>query len=347
MVFEVIATLLGGGLGFWWGMGIGRSLLRKGITADNIFQGKNALSLLFLGLYVLVVVAALNIPQWQGFPHSWRVYGLQGTWTFLRISLLWFCGIAFSITQKTARQQMIAIVLLAILGVGAFSAAEGYVLAPIHDQLINNLQPNGVFKQTSLTSCAPSALATVLRRWKILDATEVSVAKAAGTSRLGTSMPQLLQAARQFEMDGLELSPTWEQMQQINRLGVLSVWLKDGTRKLPHAVALLAMNAEFMVIGDPSAGKLFRIDRDEFPDIWRKEFLPIFRRQDITLLTEQQASTYLKRLGYTQSSEFKQNLQSFQRAIGVPDTGHLTPATTLLLTGPFLEGVPTLKDLPL
>lgn len=355
MVFEAIATLVLGGLCFWWGMGIGRSLVKKGITAENIFQGKNAVSLLFLGLYILLVVAVLNIPQWQGFPHQWRVYGLQVSWTLLRISLLGFCGIGFAITQKTARQQMIAILLLAILGVGAFSFAENYVLAPIYSELTNNLQPNGVFKQTSMTSCAPSALATVLRRWNILDATEVSVAKAAGTSRLGTSMPQLIQGARQFGVDGVELSPTWEQMQQMNRPGVLSVWLRDGNRKLPHAVALLAMNSERLLIGDPASGKMFLLDRAEFAKIWRKEFVPIFRRQEVMLLTVQQASEYLQRLGYTQSSEFKENLRAFQKAIapqasegiGIKATGTLTTETSLLLMGAFLEGVPTLKDFPL
>src|SRR4028118_1443446 len=102
-------------------------------------------------------------------------------------------------------------------------------------------RPRVVLRQTSNGGCARAGLATVLRRWGI-DATESSVAREAGTSRLGTSMPQLIVAARALGVNAIELAPTWEQIQQINRPGVLAVWLFDGPRKLPHAVALLGMN---------------------------------------------------------------------------------------------------------
>ena len=349
MMLEAIVTLLLGSLCFWGGMNVGRSGLKRGITAENIFKGKNAVSLLFLGLYILLIVAVLNIPQLQVFPQNWRVYGLQTSWTLIRISFLGFCGMAYAITQKTARRQVWSIVVLAIVGFGVFSAAEGYILSPIYGELVSNLQPNGVFKQTSMTSCAPSALATVLRRWKILDADEVSVAKYAKTSRLGTTLPQVIDAARQFGMDGIELSPTWEQMQLINRPGVLAVWLIDGTRKLPHAVALLAMNAEQAAIGDPASGKIYVLTRSDFAEIWRQQYVPIYRPQEVLLLRQAQAEEYLKQLGYfnQDNQTFESALKEFQRSQNIKVTGALDPQTTLLLTGSFLKGVPTLKDFTL
>lgn len=346
MMVELLATLVLGGLGFWGGMKIGRFLGDRGITAENIFQGKNAVSLLFLGLYILLIVSALNIPQLPVFPQDWRVYGLQTSWTLIRISFLGFCGIAYAITQTSARRQLLSIVVLTVLGIGGFSAAESYILSPIYGELANNLQPNGVFRQTSMTSCAPSALATVLRRWKIQDATEVSVAQYARTSRLGTTMPQVIEAAQHFGLEGIELSPTWEQMQMINRPGVLAVWLIDGDRKLPHAVALLGMDAERAAIGDPSSGKIHLLNRLEFEKIWRQQYVPIYRPQEVLLLRDTQAMDYLKRLGY-EEQDFKLALKAFQRSHNMNATGTLNPHTTLLLMGSFLKDVPTLQDLEL
>lgn len=344
MLLEATITLLLGGLLFRWGMRFGRMMLRRGATAHDLFKGKNGLSLLFLGLYVALLLSALNIPQLQIFPLEWRVYGMQITWTLMRVMLLGFCGLAFIISWKTARTQVVAVLLLGLLGLGGFSAAESYFLAPIADELHDNLQPHGVFKQTSMSSCAPAALATVLQRWGITTATESSVARLAGTSRLGTSMPQLIMAARELGLDGVELSPTWEQMMRINRPGVLGVWLLDGMRKLPHAVALLAINAEYVAIADPARGKIYALDRSQFAQIWRQQYVSIFRPSQ-GVLTSEQAADYLKRLGYgsLSPSNLPPAVRQFQKANGLPETGTLDTETVLMMTGPFLEGVPVLS----
>lgn len=341
MRLEFLITLLLGGLAFRWGISIGRMLLRKGATADDLFKGNPFLSVLFLGLYVGLVVLALNVPQLPVLPIEWRVYGMQVTWGILRIVLLGFCGLASIITWKTARLQLTAVALVGLLGLAGFGASESYFLSPIYSELVNNLQPNGVFQQTSTSSCAPAALATVLRRWRI-DATEVSVAKLAGTSRLGTSMPQLIVAARELGMEGVELSTSWEQMQRINRPGVLGVWL-NGDRRLPHAVALLAMSNDRAVIGDPARGKILALNREQFAQIWRQEYVPVFRPGDEQLSVDR-AANYLKTLGYLSpaSADIQQAIRKFQTAMRIDQTGNLDIKTTLLLTGSFLKAVPTL-----
>jgi predicted double-glycine peptidase len=344
---EAIVTLLLGGLCFRWGMKVGRVLLRQGSTANDLFRGKNTVALLFLGLYVGLIVLALNIPQMQVLPLTWRVYGMQVTWTAMRVILLGFCGVALAIVWASARSQVFAVLLLGLVGVGGFTATEAYFLAPIYSDLSDNLQPNGVFKQTSMSSCAPAALATILHRWGIQNATEVSIAKQAKTSQMGTTMPQLIVAAHHFGMDGVELAPTWEQMRQINRPGVLGVWLIDGRRKLPHAIALLSMDQNQVAIGDPSSGKIFILNQAEFAKIWRQQYVPIFRKNEDLSITKDQAIEYLKRLGYLTNQDFKSAVQEFQRFVNVNPTGNLNAQTTLLLTGSFLKGVPTLKDLDL
>jgi len=332
-------TLLLGSALFVWGMRLGRALVRSGVTANDLFKGRNSIALLFLGLYVGLLLLALNLPQMPVLPIEWRVHGMRVTWTLLRVMLMGVCGIGFSISWLTARSQVVAVILICLLGLGGFTSAEAYFLAPIYDDLVDNLQPNGVFRQTSSSSCAPAALATVLRMWGI-DATETSVARLAGTSRLGTSMPQLIVAARALGVNAVELRSTWEQIQQINRPGVLAVWLFDGPRKLPHAVALLGMNDSVATIGDPARGRVFYLDRATFAYVWREEYVPIFRSADI-LLSDKQAINYLTKLGYN-SGNLAADIERFQTDKKMKVSGKLDRITELMLSGPFLEGVPRL-----
>ncbi|MDQ2097472.1 MAG: cysteine peptidase family C39 domain-containing protein [Tychonema bourrellyi B0820] len=336
---EILVTLVLGSVLLVWGMRFGRVLVRSGVTANDLFKGRNSIALLFLGFYFALLLLALNLPQMPALPIEWRVHGMRVTWTLLRVMLMGVCGIGFSISWLTARSQVIAVILIGCLGLGGFTGAQAYFLAPIYGDLIDNLQPNGVFRQTSNSSCAPAALATVLRRWG-MNATESSVAKEAGTSRLGTSMPQLIIAARALGMQGIELSPTWEQIQQINRPGVLAVWLFDGPRKLPHAVALLGMNDNVAVIGDPARGRIFSLDRATFAKIWREEYVPIFRSADI-LLSDKQAIEFSTKLGYN-SGDLQADIERFQKDKNLKISGKLDRMTELMLRGPFLEGVPRL-----
>ncbi|WP_416673676.1 cysteine peptidase family C39 domain-containing protein [Egbenema bharatensis] len=352
MWLEATFTVLLGILAFRWGNRIGRFLLRKGATADNLFKGKTAVSMAFLGLYIAVLLLALYVPQFQGLPIEWRVYGMQVTWTLMRVILLGFCGLAYVITWNTARMQVFAVFLLGLLGLGGFTAAEAYFLAPIHASLHDNLLSTGIYRQTSNSSCAPSALANVLRQWGIEEATESSVARLAGTSRLGTSMPQVIVAAQGFGMDAIELHPTWEQMRQINRPGVLASWLLSDVGKNAHAIALLGMTEDTVIIADSAFGEIFAVPQSQFEQIWRQEYVPIFPHMDV-FLTSVEAAQYLHRLGYLPKSaiesfdrisgQFKSALQQFQQDMDVKPTGELNPETALLLMGPFLSEGPTLE----
>ncbi|MCC3406794.1 MAG: hypothetical protein JGK17_14625 [Microcoleus sp. PH2017_10_PVI_O_A] len=336
---EILLTLVLGSALFVWGMRFGKALVRSGVTANDLFKGRNSIALLFLGFYLGLLLLALNLPQMPVLPIDWRVHGMRVTWTLLRVMLMGVCGIGFTVSWLTARSQVIAVILIGLLGLGGFTSAEAYFLAPIYADLIDNLRPNGVFRQTSDSSCAPAALATVLKRWG-MDATESSVARLAGTSRLGTSMPQLIVAARALGVNAIELRPTWEQMQQINRPGVLSISLATGAIKRPHAVALLAINDSVAIIGDPAPGKIFYLDRATLARFWLKEYVPIFRSTDI-LLSDKQAIDYLTKLGYN-SGNLRTDIERFQTDNKMKVSGKLDRMTELMLSGAFLEGVPRL-----
>ncbi|NET49002.1 MAG: hypothetical protein F6K09_09810 [Merismopedia sp. SIO2A8] len=303
------------------------------------------------------MVVVLHVPQLQILPMEWRVYGLQITWMIMRSLLLGACGVAIAIGWHTARTQIFAIIMIGGVGFMAFVGMEHYLLTPIHGSLTHDVRANGIIKQTSDSSCAPAALATVLRQWGI-NASEPEVAQLAGTSRMGTSMPQLITAAQKLGMDGLELRPSWEAIQKINRPGILSIWLVDGNRRLPHAVALLGISQNTAIIADPADGKAYSVDRATLENVWRHEYVPIFRSEDILLLS-QEARHYLAELGYisppqsqgwpqsepsqSQRNDLKKALRQFQQDTpGLKRTGTLEPETILALTGPFIKGVPVL-----
>lgn len=366
MPLGITATALLGSLACWWGIRFGRVLLSKGATANDLFQGKNGLSLVFLGLYIVLLVVVLHVPQMQELPMAVRLYGMEITWTIMRIMLMGICGVAFMVSWRTAPVQVLPIILIGVLGLWGFTSAESYFLAPIHGQLQDDLEPNGVFHQSSSSSCAPAALATILHRWG-MDATESTVAQLARTTRLGTSMPQLIRAARAYGMEGLELSPTWEQMQAINRPGVLATWLLSTHGRQAHAVALLALSDDVATIADPAFGKIYYVPRSQFTRIWRNQYVPIFRPTD-QLLAPERAAAYLEQLGllkqattvrFTSPSPalptqnalevddtvLGEAVRRFQSGMGIEPTGKLDPQTVLMLSGPFLQDVPTLKSL--
>lgn len=343
MIWEIIVTVLVGTLCWMAGLRLGRLMLRKGATANDLFAGSKIFVFLALGLYMGLVIIAINLPQWQGLPFQWRVYGMQVTWTIIRVLLIGACGVGYAICRKTARDQIRYVLIVGLLGLICFTAVEGFFLSPIHAQLANNLRLNRVYRQSSSSSCAPAALATLFQRWHMPEVTESVAAKYAGTSRMGTSMPQLLRAVRKLNMDSVELSPTWDQMRQINRPGILAVWqFTHFGRRLPHAVALMALTDDRAILADPANGRYVQLDRQQFDRMWRKEYLPVYRPADDEL-TLPQARLYLRKLGYDTTSTVAA-VQQFQSAMRVPPTGELDPKTVLLLTGKFLQDVPTLNE---
>jgi predicted double-glycine peptidase len=334
LLLELLATVVFGFICWSIGMRLGRLMLRRGATANDLFKGNKLLVIVVLLLYVGLVSIAINLPQWQGLPVEWRLYGLQVSWTIIRVLLLGACGVGYVICRKTASNQVIYMFIVGLLGLVCFTGAEIFFVAPIYSQLSNNLKPNGIYRQTGDSSCAPAALATLLQRWQMTQATESEVARLAGTSRMGTSMPQVLKAARSLGFDGTELSPTWEQLRQINRPGILGVWQIVGLRKLPHAVALMAMSNDRAIIADPARGKYVQIDRQELAKIWRGEYLPIYRPGD-DRMTVSTATEYLKKRGYA-------NVRSFQEEMGLNPNGKLDAQTVLMLTGKLTK--PTLDE---
>lgn len=105
----------------------------------------------------------------------------------------------------------------------------------------------------------------------------------------------------------------------------------------------MGLNANTAIIGEPTRGKIYYVDRKQFEKNWRGQYLPIFRNKDISI-TPSQAVSYFERSGLKIQSQadLEPAIQGFQKKLGLKVTGKLDRQTVLLLSGSFLEGVPTL-----
>ena len=322
---DVVANLLAS-LG-WVGLGAGtgwfmlRSRERRNDSGVGYGHQLSYSSVLMLAVYGFLSVVLLHAPHLKIWPLAWRIQGIESAGWIMRSLLLNACGMAIALSLQTSqrpfwqtswqtswrdsRKQVMAIALIGVVGSGGVWGLERYLMAPIYPSLNHDaVASHYVVQQTSESSCAPAALVTVLKQWDIY-VSEAEVAKLAQTSRLGTSMPHLIAAAQQLGMDGVDLKPSWQTMQQINRPGVLSVWVEDGDRRLPHVLALLKMSRDTAVVADPASGQTFRLKREQLEAMWRHEYVPIFRPTDGALST-QQALEYLTQTAETSDSHFNQ-----------------------------------------
>jgi Putative peptidoglycan binding domain. len=140
-------------------------------------------------------------------------------------------------------------------------------------------------------------------------------------------------------------------MQRINRPGVLASWLFNRAgRRSPHAIALLSLTNHIATIADPAWGRIYRLNRQQFQRIWRREYVPLFRPED-AVLSPAQVRDYLTRLGYlnptsaiADDATVDAALRRFQQSAGLSATGTLDVKTVLMLSGPFFTNGPSLKD---
>lgn len=348
ILVDILISLSGLLIGLGWGMRF-FGQIRKGKM-----RAGPSLFLVLVGFYVCLIVILLHAPHVRTFPLLWRMHGLNATWLIMRTLLLGACGVAIALSWRSARHQVVTIALVGAVGAGGFWGLEHYLMAPIYPSLNPLPSVRSVVQQTSESSCAPAALATVLKQWQI-QTSEAEVAKLAQTSRMGTSMPHLIFAVQQLGLEGVDLKPSWETMRRINRPGILSIWVKDGDRRLPHAVALLSMNDESAIIADPASGEAFRLSRKELEKIWRHEYVPIFQAMDMAL-SKGQALNYLiqsnmmdapahqSHLAQHNRPALRNLLHHFQEINRLRPSGQLDPSTVLALRGPFLEHGPTLAN---
>ncbi len=240
---EIVVTgALGGALAFVCGV----RLRRRGITAANALDGRQREA--YAALAVLGVLVALLFPPsvrdllpvpvvlWMQHLLWPAVGGLALSSAFLLL------GLEAGGWRDPARRRAM---LTGTLGLAAAAALVFSRLTPVAPRLRDTVTPDGVVMQTSPSSCAAAAMAT-LARVSGLDSTmsERVMAERAGSTLLGTSTLGELRALRSLGARAVfarRLSP--EALRARRELALLHVEEPVAGQRISHAVALIGYDA--------------------------------------------------------------------------------------------------------
>lgn len=283
--------------------------------------------------------------------HVWLPSGLLRDLLFAPGALL--IGVAFARARDGRRQRVLT--LLLTLGYAFFTLHDPlYVLATAPGNLTpaDPVVKDGVVLQRNDRNCLPASAATVLRRWNV-GASDGDLAVRMQTSYYGTLEHRALVALRDvgapIGLDAVLVRTTWDELRAIDHPCLLLVRLVNET---PHAVALLGMTPERVVIGEPLvglqtfepavfeswkrwSGDAILVGRDLRHDLGRGDRAAVVRR----------ARAALDLPGDDLLDEaLERRVREFQAARRLPETGRLEPKTLLALWAVLDRGqVPSLN----
>jgi predicted double-glycine peptidase len=170
---------------------------------------------------------------------------------------------------NTSFRRIIFLVFTVVLSY--FTLAD-YVFFAVAADMVRSLDGNviqDVTTQSSGFSCVPCSLATVLRRWG-LQYSEGEVAYELRTSFRGTSVPRVPGAVRKLgsskKLQAKVIKTTWNELQRLDIPCLISVKANFG--KIDHCSALVGLNGEWVIAGEPLLG-ILRLKRDEYMEHWQ------------------------------------------------------------------------------
>ncbi len=259
----------------------GKQLAFSGITSENALEKHQNFLVVFIValsfiLGILIIIDKFNLAPLlpQIFPSIILLYLGSYYLKIIFVAGFFVLGllIALELNGKRTRQTIMQL----SVGVGVISLALSilfYILQPVTNLIKKPLIVNGVVIQTTLYTCAPSAIATLARYTKTHpNLTEKAVSKLTQTNRLGTTALVEIKV-----MEKLGLNPqyqhnlTLDDLIKINKPALLHVKEKSKNKgvRFSHAVALLAIepqNNQFF-IGNPYYGLQIKTALD-MEDYW-------------------------------------------------------------------------------
>lgn len=242
-----------------WRLALAKLRQIPDLTVDNAVA---KLPVLFsaIGLAVILMVPILLLGYYYQrllwFLPFWLQYWSAGlVWAFYAAAFMFVGAFVLTLAFRTGHRQRKGLVVLMITGLAAFLVSQDMFTSSIAGKLTDDILPDGTVLQTSGVSCAAASGANVARLLGQRQVREAEVALAMGTSRSGTSMPQVVVGMRAF---GIECTPVALQAGEIDRLTTPAILFVDHPATGPegHAMVLIKREADgrFRVI-DPLYGR--------------------------------------------------------------------------------------------
>lgn len=260
---------------------VGRRLAARGLTAENALTGRQRVAYaVFIGAAAgfALLYWAHKIPL---LPTWFVLLGEAAVWPLVLLiaSAAFSLLIALEWPGRGDRKRLGA--MLAGAAVLAFANAFlTWRLVPLAGSLAPARVVDGVIMQTTSYTCAPAAIATLLRALGDTAASEASMVALAGTSRTGTTTFREVQT-----MERLGLEPEFLRrltpldLARRGQIALLHVDEPVLATTVRHAVALLAVDSlrRTVTLGNPMYGVVVK-SWASLPGYWTGETIFVRRR---------------------------------------------------------------------
>jgi len=252
IIFKKVLRFLGGwlitGVSVYIGIWHGRRLKAQGYTGENYYE-KNPITraaLVRMIVIPILIVCALVWLDKKFLIFAWlTTWSSQASLVILRSSLCFLFAFQWTIFEDKSRLKrtlpLSVVALLIMIGV------EIFVLLPATLISTHEIAPDGTLIQSTRTTCAPTALANILRLYG-QPGFEKDVTLKMGTGMNGTSDEEACRGAKLLGFpDAKPWRPTLEEIASAD-LPLLVTIESEGA---PHEVGLVGITSNVVFILDP------------------------------------------------------------------------------------------------
>lgn len=189
----------------------------------------------------------------------------------LRLALVTFALVAISfLAWRVRHRRRLAIFAFTVFVLSAVEVTSRYVHRPQLPPLENKVE-QGVVLQSSTSTCAPAASATIARQFG-LRPTEAEMVDRMNTTWAGTSPAQIIYGMRSLGLDAKKRDIPSRNLAELTPPAILLVDYKD--KPDAHAMAFLGGREKHWIVADPQVGRM-TITGEGLKEIWRGHAIEI------------------------------------------------------------------------
>jgi len=190
-----------------------------------------------------------NMPLWLQYSYSAIIWGgILAIFSFI-------FSLASAIAFRTKHHEKWKVVISGVLLIAAVQYVQWMYTRPLAPQLGESISSDGIFLQSSGSSCVAASAANILQTFGIKK-TEKEMAELFGTNLIrGTSVAQIVYGLRKISFSGKKKFIKDSDLTKLKAPAI--IFLNDEDGGIPHAVAYMGSIDKKAEIWDPAGGKAF------------------------------------------------------------------------------------------